>query len=163
MSDAGGQADAVDDAVGALARVVAELQASGSLAGTGRDQSGIEKELLAMAEEFETRTGIVTVVDVNVDDDLVGRLRPRAEDVAELVRQALADVRRRAGVRTCQIELFGAPEGAALCVGDDGPIADLPGDPRSVLADVAARVGAGCDVVHNPGRGTVVRFLLPET
>jgi signal transduction histidine kinase len=159
--DAGQRAEAIDHAIEGLGEVIDELRGDPGLShGATAERSGMETELVALAEEFEGRTGIVTVVDVHADDDVIAGLVPSADDIVELVRQALSEVRERTGARTCEIQLAPGSEGAVLCVQDDGPTGGDASGAQSVLIELAAGAGAGCHVNSTPGRGTVVRFVL---
>lgn len=162
--DASRRAEAIEHAQETLEQVIAELHGeAGAVLATPAEQSGIEKALLALAEEFEARTAIVTVVDVHADDELVGRVIPSADDILALAGQALSDVRERAGARTCAIELSSAQEGVALCVADDGPPSGppTPEEQGNTLAGLAAQVGAFVATGSPREWGTTVRLVLP--
>jgi PAS domain S-box-containing protein len=71
-----------------------------------------------MARDFQSLSGVVTVVDV--DASVAAVLAPRAGDIVQLAREALSNVRRHARATTCRISLK-PTEGAALRqIDDDG-------------------------------------------
>ena len=162
----GGRREPVEQAVEAIERVVGELRSAVEAApGDPPARSELERALLDLAEEFETGAGIVTVVDVRIDEVVVARLGPRAADLLELARHALAAVRGRTGARTCWIEVATSPEGTVLCVEDDGQEtgSQASGDHGPALVEVAEAMGAVCEVRTTSGRGTAVRFVLAGT
>jgi GAF domain-containing protein len=161
VGDIVGQAEAIDRAVEDLGTLIAELRLQAGGAPSPSGSGGLGKDLEALAEEFEERTGIVTVVRAEIDgagDDL-----GQAEDILRLVRRALSGIGDQA--RTCQIDLVRGTEGTAVRIDDDGP--DPGGgrlrERRDALAALATEVGGRVDVDLLAGdeHGTTVRFVLP--
>jgi signal transduction histidine kinase len=117
-----------------------------------------------MATEFQHRTGVVTVTEI--DPDAAAALAADAADVVQLVREALSNVSRHAGAATCRVSLYAEEGGAVwLEVDDDGRGFDLEaarGAGRGLgnLRGRAARLGGRAEVVSRPGEGTTVRVAF---
>jgi two-component system, NarL family, sensor histidine kinase DevS len=123
----------------------------------------LDQALQLLGEEFEERSGVVTVVDVA--EDLASELASRAPDLVQLVREALSNVGRHASATTCRVTLRRADGAAELEIDDDGAGFD-PAEPRSGmgLANLAARVdglGGTLEIASVLGEGTTVRATLP--
>jgi two-component system, NarL family, sensor histidine kinase DevS len=119
-----------------------------------------------MAAEFQHRTGVVAVAEI--DPDAAKALAADAADVVQLVREALSNVHRHAGAATCRVSLHHDEEGAAalLEVDDDGRGFDLAvasGTGRGLgnLRARAARLGGRAEIVSVPEEGTTVRVAIP--
>lgn len=98
-------------------------------------------------------------IEVDVDENLAGRLGPLAEPLLELARAALADVMRYPAVRGCRLSLRQAGERAVLELVDDGHGSGSAGR-RDRLGRRAVELGAGVDVEPVPGQGTTVRLTM---
>jgi signal transduction histidine kinase len=103
---------------------------------------------------------------VDVDQALASRLAGRAADLVQFTREALSNVGRHAGAKTCRLSLRPESGSAALQVEDDGrgfdpKAADDRGWGLQNLEDRAAAVGGVVTVTSAPGQGTTVRLLLP--
>jgi signal transduction histidine kinase len=125
----------------------------------------LDQALRLLAEEFEAKTGVVTVVDVV--PDVAAELASRAGDVVQLVREALSNVGRHAEATTCRITLARAGDRNVLEIDDDG----TGFDPTTVsgsgqgLGNLRARaesLGGGLEIQSDPGQGTTVRAMLPR-
>ena len=78
----------------------------------------LDQALKEMASEFGSRSGVVTVVEV--DGEAAAELASRAADVVQLVREALSNVGRHGDAATCRVSLRRADAGLVLEVDDDG-------------------------------------------
>ncbi|NRQ33396.1 sensor histidine kinase [Nonomuraea sp. NN258] len=121
------------------------------------DDLGLAGAVRALAGE-----SAVPEVGVSVEGDLAGL--PAAVEVAayRIAQEALTNVRRHAGARTCQITLRRG-ERLRIVVADDG--AGLPADVRAgvgtrSMRERAAELGGTCTISSPPEGGTVVEALL---
>jgi signal transduction histidine kinase len=123
----------------------------------------LDQALKELSSEFGTRTGVVTVVDV--DADVASELSSRASDVVQLVREALSNVGRHGEATTCRVSLFREPDGAVLEVDDDGRGFDVDlttwGMGHENLRDRVESMGGSFAIASVPGEGTTVRIVLP--
>jgi signal transduction histidine kinase len=123
----------------------------------------LDKALRELASEFEERTSIVTVV--NVDESVAAELASAAADVVQLTREALSNVGKHAAASTCSVSLTRSGDGAQLEIDDDGVGFD-PGDAHGGmgLANLRGRVegmGGRFSLESVRGQGTTVRVTLP--
>ena len=123
----------------------------------------LDQALKEIAGEFGTRTGVVTVVDV--DGELASLLASRAGDVVQLVREALSNVSRHAEATTCRISLRRGDGGVVLEIDDDGRGFDTGtttwGMGLRNLRERAESLGGALEVRSTLGEGTTVRATLP--
>jgi signal transduction histidine kinase len=123
----------------------------------------LDKALRALAEEFEARSGVVTIVEI--DEDVAARLSGIGTDVIQLTREALSNVGRHAGATTCRVSLLARGHVAFLEIDDDGrgfdPDATRRGDGLTNLQDRAAALAGKTTIASSPGQGTTVRIELP--
>jgi signal transduction histidine kinase len=118
-----------------------------------------------MATEFQHRTGVVTVAEI--DPDAAAALAADAADIVQLAREALSNVSRHAGAATCRVSLYAEEDGAVLLeVDDDGRgfdpgAAEGAGRGLGNLRARAARLGGRAEIVSVPGEGTMVRVAIP--
>jgi len=117
-----------------------------------------------MVEEFQHRTGIVTIAEI--DPDSAAALAPSAAEIVQLVRESLSNVNRHAHAATCRVSLHRDDDARLLEVDDDGrgfDPADVGGRGRGLrnLQERAARLGGRAEVVSVPGEGTTVRVAIP--
>ena len=123
----------------------------------------LDTALVELAEDFETRSGVVTVVDV--DDLVASELSGRATDVVQLTRELLSNVARHAKAATCRVSLTRDDAGAVLVVDDDGVGFDAGAASTGMgLANVRGRVeplGGALEIESAAGSGTTVRVRIP--
>jgi two-component system, NarL family, sensor histidine kinase DevS len=123
----------------------------------------LDQALKEQTSEFGTRTGVVTVVDV--DADVASELSSRASDVVQLVREALSNVGRHGEATTCRVSLFRGPQGAILEIDDDGRGFDVDrttwGMGLTNLRDRVESMGGSFAIASVLGEGTTVRMGLP--
>ena len=154
----------VQDAVNELDHVIGDLRnyIFGLRPGVLVD-GRIGEALLQLGHDFEARTGVVTVVDV--DASLEEPLAPHATDVVQLAREALSNVGRHAGAMTCRVSLRRQDGRAILEIDDDGSGFDVssarPGLGLGNLRQRAAGMGAELEIQSTPADGTAVRVSVP--
>ena len=83
----------------------------------------LDQALRTLAAEFEERTGVTAVVDV--DARVAAELASKASDVVQLAREALSNVGRHAQAATVRVSLTAADGRARLEIDDDGTGFDL--------------------------------------
>ncbi len=123
----------------------------------------LDQALKEIAGEFGTRTGVVTVVDV--DGEVASLLASRAGDVVQLAREALSNVSRHGEATTCRISLQRDEGGVVLEIDDDGRGFDTGtttwGMGLRNLRERAESLGGALEVRSTLGEGTTVRATLP--
>jgi signal transduction histidine kinase len=123
----------------------------------------LDQALTEMASEFGSRTGVVTVVDV--DGEVASLLASRAGDVVQLAREALSNVSRHAEATTCRISLRRGEGSVVLEIDDDGRGFDTEtiswGMGLRNLRERVDSLGGVLEVQSTPGEGTTVRATLP--
>ena len=123
----------------------------------------LDQALRELGLEFERRSGVVTVVDV--DPGIAAELASIASDVVQITREALSNVGRHAQATTCRVSLRRGAEGAVLVVDDDGrgfePGNAAEGLGIGNLRDRVSSLGGSIDIQSATGAGTTVRAVLP--
>ncbi len=123
----------------------------------------LDQALRALGAEFEQRSGVVTVVDV--DAGIAAALASIASDVVQVTREALSNVGRHAEATTCRVSLRRGAEGAILVIDDDGRgfESGTAGEGLGIgnLRDRVASLGGSLDILSTVGEGTTVRAVLP--
>jgi len=123
----------------------------------------LDTALRALVEEFQAKTGVVTIVDV--DPEIAARLASVASDVVQLTREALSNVGRHARATTCRVSLRHEAGSALLEIDDDGsgfePSTVRRGQGLANLEGRATDMGGKASVSSEPNRGTTVRVELP--
>ena len=156
----------IEGAVGEIDRAIRDLRnyIFGLRPGVLADRQ-LHQALRALGTEFETRSGVVTVVDV--DDETAGSLASRAGDLVQMTREALSNVGRHAQAETCRVSLRrGKRDGTAVLeIDDDGVGIDLETLAEGMgLANLRGRVRAlGGDLAFDgtAGEGTIPRLTIP--
>jgi signal transduction histidine kinase len=124
----------------------------------------LDQALRDLAEDFERRTGIVTVTDV--DEIAASSLSPVGADLVQLAREALSNVGRHAAATTVRVSLAGRDGGAVFVVDDDGKGFDPAeaagrGSGLSNMRERAEALGATLTLDSVPGEGTTLTVVLP--
>jgi signal transduction histidine kinase len=154
----------VDDAVTEIDRSIRDLRnyIFGLRPGILADRQ-LDQALRELGAEFEARTGVVTVVDI--DDRLAAELASRAGDLVQLTREALSNVGRHAKATTCRVSLRREGGLAVLEVDDDGTGFDPEVSPAGMglanMRDRIAALGGDLSIDSTGGEGTTVRLTLP--
>jgi signal transduction histidine kinase len=124
----------------------------------------LDQALKEMASEFGSRSGVVTVVDV--DSQAASALASYASDVVQLAREALSNVSRHGAATTCRIALQRGEAGLFLEIDDDGQGFDLDvtswGMGLNNLRERVESLGGVLQVESTPGEGTTVRATFPS-
>ena len=123
----------------------------------------LDQALRELVAEFEQRTSVVTVVDV--DPAIAAELASVASDVVQLAREVLSNVSRHAQATTCRVTLRLANGSAMLEIDDDGRGFETSGAHDGLgLANLRERIdslGGSLDIQSAVGSGTTVRVILP--
>jgi signal transduction histidine kinase len=126
----------------------------------------LDQVLEQFVAEFERVSGVIAVLES--DARVVRELEPVGADVLQVVREALANVRRHARAATCRVTLaLGDDDWLLVEIDDDGR--GLPagwsngaGQGLGNLRQRAERHGGRLEVESSPGEGTTVRFRIPR-
>jgi signal transduction histidine kinase len=156
----------IESAVGEIDRSIRDLRnyIFGLRPGILADRQ-LHQALDVLGAEFEAKSGVVTVVDV--DEETSGALASRAGDLVQMTREALSNVGRHAKAETCRVSLRrGTLEGTAVLeIDDDGvgldPEAPVAGMGLVNLRDRVASIGGGLTLESTAGTGTTVRLTIP--
>jgi signal transduction histidine kinase len=123
----------------------------------------LDQALQELGREFEERSGVVTVVQV--DAPVAAELASVAADVVQLTREALSNVGRHAHATTCRVSLYRTEGGAVLEIDDDGTGFDVTRPTSGMgLGNLRDRVGSmgGEFAIDSVDReGTTVTARLP--
>jgi signal transduction histidine kinase len=124
----------------------------------------LDHALKELASEFGSRSGVVTVVEV--DGEAASELSSRAGDVVQLVREALSNVGRHGAATTCRVSLRRGDDGYLLEVDDDGRGFDVDltswGMGLTNLRERVESLGGSLEIESVPGEGTTVRASFPS-
>jgi signal transduction histidine kinase len=123
----------------------------------------LQQALEDLAHEFEQKTGVTTVTDM--DPGVAAQLAPRAADLVQLTREALSNVGRHAQASTCRVTLRREVNDALLEIDDDGQGFDVSvassGHGLRNLKERAVEMGGRVTVESTIGEGTTVRISIP--
>jgi PAS domain S-box-containing protein len=155
----------IHEAVDSIDRVIADLRRYiFGLKPQGADGDTLGQGIAALAEEFQARTQLVTVVEVDrrlehVTGALVG-------EVLQVARESLSNVARHAHATTCRVSLVYEAPHAVLVIDDDGrgfDPTDVPGHGYGManLRERAAGMGGSLEISSQPGQGTTLRLRFP--
>ncbi len=158
-------ASRIEVAVADLDRVIRDLRnyIFGLRPGILADRQ-LGQALRDLADDFGTKSGVTTVVDV--DEGAAAELASRAGDLVQLIREALSNVGRHAGAATCRVSLRREGRAAVLEIDDDGVGFDPgaaagTGNGLGNLQDRAGALGGTLAIDSIAGEGTTVRITLP--
>ncbi len=117
-----------------------------------------------LCDEFEERTGVVTVASVH--DHAAAELASRAGDVILFMRETLSNIERHADATTCRVSLRRSADGGIeLEIDDDGRGFDVDADRTGMgLANLEARVSSMGGTFHAAsvaGDGTTITARWP--
>jgi signal transduction histidine kinase len=123
----------------------------------------LDQAIKELAGEFGSRSGVLTVVEVDAESAAV--LASRAGDVVQLVREALSNVGRHGAATTCRVSLGRDGPAFVLEIDDDGRGFDVDvatwGMGLTNLRERVTALGGTFDVRSTPGEGTTVRASFP--
>jgi two-component system, NarL family, sensor histidine kinase DevS len=124
----------------------------------------LDQALKEMATDFASRSGVVTVVEV--DAEAASRLTSRAGDVVQIVREALSNIGRHGGATTCRVSVGRNSAGLVIEVDDDGQGFDAElttwGMGLQNLRERVGSLGGIFQIQSTPGEGTTVRATFPS-
>jgi len=124
---------------------------------------GVTGDLRHQAKEFARLYGIrVELSNVGTEDMLPQQQR---EVVAQVVREALTNVRRHSGSAFCRVKLGFAARPFLIEVSDEGrgfAAGESAGYGLVGMRERAAGIGGRLEVVSTPGRGTTVFLFGPN-
>ncbi len=154
----------VEAAVGEIDRAIRDLRnyIFGLRPGILADRQ-LEQALQDLAHEFEEKSGVTTVTDI--DGTVSAELAPRAGDLVQLTREALSNVGKHAHATTCRVSLHRDGEAAVLEIDDDGQgfdtVAPQTGHGLRNLKERGIAIGGHVAVESRSGEGTTVRIAIP--
>jgi signal transduction histidine kinase len=156
----------LQDAVEEVDRVIRDLRnyIFGLRPGILADRQ-LDQALQRLCEEFQERTGVVTVAEV--DPQVAAELAGQAGEVVQLAREALSNVSRHAGAATCRVSLYQDAGGAILEIDDDGRGFDPAratgaGQGLRNLRERATALEGRAEIHSAVGEGTRVRVTIPR-
>jgi signal transduction histidine kinase len=154
----------IEAAVGELDRVIRDLRnyIFGLRPGILADRQ-LGQALRHLAEEFEAKSGVITVADV--DDEVASVVTSHAAELVQLAREALSNIGRHANAATCRLSLRQDGGAAVLEIDDDGkgfdPSTTRRGEGLTNLEGRAATLGGKAIITSVPAQGTTIRIELP--
>ena len=117
-----------------------------------------------LAHDFEARTGVTTVAEL--DGIAAAALEPVADQVTQIVREALSNVGKHAGAQTCRVALRREADEIVVEVDDDGRGFDVgsaaPGMGLANLRQRALALGAVLEVRSSATEGTTLQLRIPD-
>jgi signal transduction histidine kinase len=123
----------------------------------------LDQALRQLGSEFEGRSGVVTVVQV--DEQVAAELASRASDLVQITREALSNVGRHAHAVTCRVVLRRHDGAAVLEIDDDGTGFDTATAREGLGLDNLRRrieqLGGRLDLTSVLGEGTTITARLP--
>jgi len=156
---------AIDNAVDELDRVILDLrQYIFGLRSVLLSDQHLDLALGQLVRDLGARAPLRT--EANIDRSVAAALAPQGNDVVQITREALSNVRRHAGARSCRVSLRRVDSSAELEVADDGRGFDLAtqdgkGHGLPNIRDRVAALGGEALIQSSPGSGTVLRIRIP--
>lgn len=149
----------VDALVGGVRRISSELRP------TILDDLGLSAAVEWLADDFERRSGIATVIHVPEQELPLGR--EAASALFRVAQEALTNVARHAGAHRVEVQLSATPERVELSVRDDGRGIgqDALTGRRSLgllgMRERVKAVGGTVDIQTGATGGTIVQARVP--
>ena len=124
----------------------------------------LDAALRELAAEFEERSGIVVVVDI--DPAIASQLAAKSTQLVQIAREALSNVQRHARAATSRLSLVRSDDQAVLEVDHDGQGFDAgqvraEGQGLRNMRERARAMGGDVVVQSTPGDGTTIEVRLP--
>jgi PAS domain S-box-containing protein len=124
----------------------------------------LDQALHELGEQFEERSGIVVVVEV--DPTVAAELASSSAQIIQIAREALSNVARHAQASTCRVSLARHDQHALLEVDDDGKGFDpaqvrAEGQGLHNMRERARTMGGDVVVQSTPNEGTTIDIRLP--
>jgi signal transduction histidine kinase len=131
----------------------------------GLSRRPLDEALYELADRFQVDHGVSTTVDV--DGGLAAELAGASADLLQLTREALANVAKHAGARSCTITLRRSGDEALLEVEDDGAgfVTTLARDQGWGLRNIeerAAALGGRIEIRTAVAAGTTISLVIPR-
>ena len=132
-------------------------------------QSDLDSAIVAALEKFEAQTGIAT----NFERDGNGvPLDPDTEiQIMHIVQESLSNIRKHARAGRVGVTVRRSRDGLEVEVADDGGGFDPVNEPKvrsdhhvglQIMRERAQRIGGECQITSEPGKGALVRLVLPR-
>jgi signal transduction histidine kinase len=122
----------------------------------------LDAALHELATEFEERSGVVVVVEV--DAALAAALSSFSVALVQIAREALSNVARHARASTCRLSLLRQGEEGVLEIDDDGhgfdPRVNRAGQGLHNIRGRARAIGGEVSVQSSPAEGTTIQVRL---
>ncbi len=132
-------------------------------------QSDLDSAIVAALEKFEGQTGIATSFEhhgsgVPLDPD-------KEIQIMHIVQESLSNVRKHAGASRVGVTVRRSRDGLEVEVADDGGGFDPVNEPKvrsdhhvglQIMRERAQRIGGECRITSEPGKGALVRLVLPR-
>ena len=156
---------AIDNAVDELDRVILDLrQYIFGLRSVLLSDQHLDLALGQLVRDLGARAPLRT--EANIDRSVAAALAPQGNDVVQITREALSNVRRHAGARSCRVSLRRVDSSAELEVADDGrgfdlATQDVKGHGLPNIRDRVAALGGEALIQSSPGSGTVLLIRIP--
>ncbi|MGB8883284.1 MAG: type IV pili methyl-accepting chemotaxis transducer N-terminal domain-containing protein [Azonexus sp.] len=136
---------------------------------TRMHQSDLDSAIVAALEKFEAQTGIAT----NFERDGNGvPLDPGTEiQIMHIVQESLSNIRKHARAGRVGVTVRRSRDGLEVEVADDGGGFDPVNEPKvrsdhhvglQIMRERAQRIGGECQITSEPGKGALVRLVLPR-
>ena len=132
-------------------------------------QSDLDSAIVAALDKFEAQTGIAT------DFERHGNGMPLDPDkeiqVMHIVQESLSNIRKHARAARVGVTVRRSREGLEVEVADDGGGFDPVNEPKvrsdhhvglQIMRERAQRIGGECRITSEPGKGALVRLVLPR-
>jgi signal transduction histidine kinase len=123
----------------------------------------LDEALRHLGEEFQQKTGVTTVVDV--DPTVASELTATAADILQMARESLSNVGRHADASTCRVSLYRRDDQAVLEIDDDGtgfdPVSAKRGDGLTNLETRVEAMGGSLSIESAPDQGATIKIVLP--
>jgi len=132
-------------------------------------QSDLDSAIVAALDKFEAQTGIAT------DFEHHGNGMPLDPDkeiqVMHIVQESLSNIRKHAHAARVAVTVRRSREGLEVEVADDGGGFDPVNEPKvrsdhhvglQIMRERAQRIGGECRITSEPGKGALVRLVLPR-
>lgn len=166
LTDDGEVVQRIDQASQEVDRVIRDLRnyIFGLRPGILADRQ-LDQALRELALDFESKTGIVTAVDI--DESTASELSSRAGDLVQLTREALSNIGRHSQAETCSVRLRRDDEAAVLVIDDDGAGFETmlaeggPGNGLRNIRERAESLGGIASIDSKPREGTTITVILP--
>ena len=131
--------------------------------------SDLDSAIVAALEKFEGQTGIATHFEGHGNG---APLDPAEElQIMHIVQESLSNIRKHARARSVAVSVGRSRDGLEVRVSDDGGGFDPLTEPKAhsdrhvglqIMRERAHRIGGECQISSEPGKGALVRLILPR-